>query len=278
MPTERAFELLDELSSLGVQSILFTGGGEPLTHPQAGEIIRRAHSLGFKIGMSTNGGLLDNADIRATILECNTYLRVSVDAGTQKTHSTLHNVNGEMNQILASVKNISAARKSDKPTIGYAFLVSDYNYKEIPVAVVKAMNHGFDYIQFRPVINGKLSERAKRIANRLINKAKQKNNFSVLGGASRNGSKEFKKCRITPLITIIGADLNVYLCCQWRGDLNYSIGSVKDKSFSEVWNSKAHKVMLANLDVNCCHPCKYEKYNEVVERAFLNEEMHLEFL
>ena len=40
----------------------FTGGGEPLTHPDAKEIIEYACDCGFSVGLVTNGLLLDKID------------------------------------------------------------------------------------------------------------------------------------------------------------------------------------------------------------------------
>ena len=94
----------------------------------------------------------------------------------------------------------------------------------------------------------------------------------------KTNDKEFKVCRATPLITIIGADMKVYLCCQWRGNLKYVVGDLTNKTFKEVWNSEQHKKLVDSIDVKKCYPCKYKNYNITIEKAFVNDEMHLNFL
>src|SRR5689334_23518694 len=46
----RIFTLLTELRDCGVQSITFTGGGEPLVHHRAADIFAHAVGLGLQFG------------------------------------------------------------------------------------------------------------------------------------------------------------------------------------------------------------------------------------
>lgn len=54
LSTERIMQLLDEWAEMGVFSVIITGG-EPAVHPDFAEIVGRAHSLGFVVGIATNG-------------------------------------------------------------------------------------------------------------------------------------------------------------------------------------------------------------------------------
>jgi len=284
MRLDKALALINELASLGTRSILFTGGGEPLTHPQITTIIRAAHALDLKIGMSTNGGLLDTA-VQETLLECNTYVRISLDAGTEEVHERLHAApKGDYRRILSTVKKMSRTKKGP-PIIGYAFLVCDENVTDIEQAVVNAMENGFDYIQFRPVIGRKMfSDIFLSIADDTINNMRLKYaGYPILGNikppwTEGDEKKGFCHCRITPLLTIIGPDLKVYLCCQWRGNLNYVVGDVSEKSFKDIWGTTEHRELISRIDINRCRPCKYAKYNTVIEQVFIKDAMHRDFL
>ena len=57
----RVLSLLEELRDVGVQSVTFTGGGEPLVHKQAAEIFQKAADLGLQFGVVTNGRKLEGA-------------------------------------------------------------------------------------------------------------------------------------------------------------------------------------------------------------------------
>jgi radical SAM protein with 4Fe4S-binding SPASM domain len=52
--TSRVLALLDEWARMGVFSVILTGG-EPSMHPDFLDVVRHAHSLGFVVGIATNG-------------------------------------------------------------------------------------------------------------------------------------------------------------------------------------------------------------------------------
>ena len=280
MPTTRSLSLIDELASFGVKSALFTGGGEPLMHPDFCKIIRHAHSNGLKVGLSTNGALLDEDKIDA-ILECCTYIRISIDAGCDNIHRLIHNgeaADYETIRLWAKTINIY---KRPSLTTGYGFLVCDQNVMDIEEAVDNAVQARFDYIQFRPVIGEiKLTEIFCSVVNEAIARMRTKYpDFKILGGIGQaSGKKKFETCRATPLITIIGSDLKIYLCCQFRGDLNWSIGDITSQNFKNFWRSDKHREIIDKIDGKRCPVCKYEKYNAVIEHVFVQNDMHKEFL
>jgi MoaA/NifB/PqqE/SkfB family radical SAM enzyme len=75
MATDRALALLDDLASAGTLSVCFDGG-EPLTHPAFGDLVRRAKSHGMRVAVSTNGTLIaDRLDDLAAV----DVLKVSLD-------------------------------------------------------------------------------------------------------------------------------------------------------------------------------------------------------
>ena len=50
----RAILLLEELKNTGVKCVSFTGAGDPLFYPYMDEIIHKCHSLGLKVGVTSN--------------------------------------------------------------------------------------------------------------------------------------------------------------------------------------------------------------------------------
>jgi radical SAM protein with 4Fe4S-binding SPASM domain len=54
LPTARILSLLDEWATMGVFSVILTGG-EPTMHPDFLTILHHAHGLGFTVGIATNG-------------------------------------------------------------------------------------------------------------------------------------------------------------------------------------------------------------------------------
>ena len=58
LPLDKVKEALLSFKEIGVTGIEFTGGGEPTLHPDFSAIVKYAKTLGFSLGLCTNGALL----------------------------------------------------------------------------------------------------------------------------------------------------------------------------------------------------------------------------
>ncbi len=293
LPSERALSLLDELRELGVQSITFTGGGEPLVHPQAAAILSHAASLGFKIGLVTNGRRLVGAvaDVLATHA---TFVRVSLDAGTAQTHQLLHaTATPEYERILSNMQ--AFVDMAPGVTVGASFCVFDVNYPEIEFAAARVKALGGRYLEVRPVFPTEwrgggfanpLTAELVDAARAQLAEAKDRHDgdgFKVIGMIHRfdqvlDKAKPYSKCQIGPLTTVINATGDVYHCCIQRGMPEFAVGNVLNRSFADVWMTDAHRKMQAAIDVQQCPPCRYDGYNQIIQDAFEQNAMHKECL
>ncbi len=77
MSTERILRLLDEWATMGVFSVVITGG-EPTIHPDFLRIVRHAYDLGFTVSIATNGMALTDA-VLADIPQDDVIISVSLD-------------------------------------------------------------------------------------------------------------------------------------------------------------------------------------------------------
>lgn len=77
LSTERIYRLLDEWAEMGVFSVVITGG-EPSVHPDFLAIVRRAHELGFVVGIATNAVPLTDK-VLAQIPQDDVIISVSLD-------------------------------------------------------------------------------------------------------------------------------------------------------------------------------------------------------
>jgi cyclic pyranopterin phosphate synthase len=293
-PTDRALTLFDELHDVGVKSITFTGGGEPLVHKAIATLLEKAASL-FEIGVVTNGFNLRGA-ARDVIAQHATFLRVSLDAGNPETHAFTHGTKTpQFHQILEHLRASREAAAGRPLTIGASFCVMDENWKEIYLAARQVKEAGGDYLEVRPTFPTEwrgdgwghaLSEMNVGAAQIEIEHAKAHLNdarFRVIGMVERfdrlsNPVKQYEKCRIGPLTTVIGADGRLWHCCVNRGIEAFCYGSVLERSFREVWDAPEHAALMARIDIRRCPRCRYDSLNEVLEGAFLKDEMHANFI
>ena len=64
LSTAEVFSVMEDLRSFGVR-VLILSGGEPLLRPDIFDISRRAKAMGFYVGLSSNGTLIDAGTIDA---------------------------------------------------------------------------------------------------------------------------------------------------------------------------------------------------------------------
>lgn len=291
IPTEIMFNSIRELGEMGVKSATFTGGGEPLTNPATVEGLYKVEENGMEVGLVTNGGLMTTEVCKAVVETCS-FLRVSLDAGTLEAHNRLHRPKDvdkdNFELIIKNIKNLLTLRKGQKSlTVGIAFLVHSLNYHEIYQVTKLAKDIGVDYIQIRPVyMSGqKLSDKVLFETEKLVQKALETatDNFKVFPILHRFDEvirlpHSYDQCLGHALLAVVGADCNVYVCCQLRSNPDFSFGNLKEKSFREIWNSQERQEVIKRIDVSKCPPCRYNKYNEVLGYLEDKDRPHKNFL
>lgn len=277
MPKDLINKSLTGFKEVEGATCCLSGGGEPLINPEINYAILKCKELGLECSLNTNGAKLNRLSDSA--INALAYIRVSLDAGSLKSHNSLHKpLEGDFNDI---IENIEGIRNKTKVPIGVGYLVHTENYNEI-VNVCEVLEAiGIDYIQIRPLKNFSLEhEQLKRVFDQ-IDIIKNNFNIKVYESFSKmedtiNKEDKCRKCYINQLVANIGPDGEVYICCELRGKT--SIGNIGANSFKEIWFSKKHKNILDNLDIRECPPCKYSKMNEIIESVFVRDELNRNFI
>ena len=84
LSTEQVFAVMDDLRAYGVP-VLILSGGKPLMGPDLFAIARRATAMGLYVGLSTNGTLIDRANLPEIAETGFDYVGISLD-GLRETH------------------------------------------------------------------------------------------------------------------------------------------------------------------------------------------------
>jgi MoaA/NifB/PqqE/SkfB family radical SAM enzyme len=183
-PAPRMLTLLEEMSAVGVKSITFTGGGEPLVHRAAAAIFEKA-SERFEWGVVTNGLLLKGA-VADVIAKHAKFVRVSLDAGTPETHHVTHGLPDGQYQHHQILDNVRALRekadvsgREERLVIGASFCVMDENWRELYQAAKNVKDHGGDY--------GSAPDVSDRMARRWVG-------HGAVGRESRGGARRTRPC------------------------------------------------------------------------------------
>jgi len=102
LSTQQAFKILEDLKQFGV-SVLILSGGEPLLRKDIFEISQRAKEMGFYIGLSTNGTLIDENNIENIAKMNYDYVGISLD-GIEETHDKFRRLKGAYQSSLNAVR------------------------------------------------------------------------------------------------------------------------------------------------------------------------------
>ena len=226
----------------GTKSITFTGGGEPLMNPNFNKMAKLAKNWGFQIGLVTNGVLLDRVENPEDFL----FIRVSLDAHNAEDYKKVKGVD----YFDRVIENVAGAIKRNK-IIGLSYVVCPDNNKDLYKAEDLATKLGVAYLQIKPAyINDDIYSDFKYPDGRPT--------ISTM----RHRPKDNMPCTIAALVGIIGADANVYYCCQHRGVDKFKLGSLKDESFTELWKQR----LGLKPDVSLCPSCRYMNYTRAYKK------------
>ncbi len=230
--------LIGELQQMGTRSITFTGGGEPTLNPNFNLMAKMAKSLGFQIGLVTNGVLLNKVENLEDFL----FIRVSLDAHNAADYLKVKGVN----KFDVVLNNISNALDKNK-TIGISYVVGPHNNKNLEQADALACDLGVSYIQIKPSY---INDRGEIFTD-----------FEYPDGRPVIGTKRYLPqdnvpCTVAALVGIVGANGDVYFCCQGRGIDRLILGNLKDKTFKELWTER----MKLKPNVSLCPMCRYMNY------------------
>jgi heme d1 biosynthesis radical SAM protein NirJ len=102
LTTAQVFTVMDDLQHFGVP-VLILSGGEPLLRPDIFEISTRAREMGFYVGLSTNGTLINAGNIGQIAAIGYDYVGISLD-GMRETHDRFRQKAGAFDASLNAIR------------------------------------------------------------------------------------------------------------------------------------------------------------------------------
>jgi MoaA/NifB/PqqE/SkfB family radical SAM enzyme len=280
----------------GVKAVVLIGGGEPLIHPEIDWVIDYLGKNGVKIGITTNGLLIDrHIDV---IAKYASWVRISVDAATPETFKHIRPDRSGKSMFNKLISNMVMFAKVKKGTLGYSFMIYSENefdkakknteaagfsnVNEIYKAAQIAKKSGCDYFEIKPMYNinhfaisqkKDLIPRVKEEIQKALSLCDEK--FRVLQATKLKNTldgkvcieeKEYKRCAVAQLRTLVTPS-GVYVCPYFRGRQDKKIGDVRKTSFKDMWNGAQRAKVLKELDPSrdCKMPCIRHESNLILE-------------
>ena len=102
-------KLTKDLVKTNIKAINWTGGGEPTINPYFSKAINYIHNNSkIEMGMFSNGSLFERFNLFEDIVKCLKWVRISIDAGEEKTYNSLRQTNksNDFNTVIKNIKKL----------------------------------------------------------------------------------------------------------------------------------------------------------------------------
>ncbi len=291
--TERLLEIAQELVNIGTKAVVLIGGGEPLAHPAAGELIRFLGEHDIRIGITTNGYFIPR--YMDEIAKYSSWTRVSMDAATSEMFVKLRpgkDGNSKFDHIVQAMRDLAKVKKGN---LGFSYLIRTEadgfglpsNIHEIYDAALLARAIGCDYFEVKPsyaYTGGQDHALVKHSPERMAEAKREvarlegldTDTFKVIRAITLEASlncvdvpqkKDYHFCPAAYLRTLI-CPSGVFVCPYWRGKERFRIGNAQTESIADIWHGERRAGIMRDLDPikKCQFHCLRNETNQEIIR------------
>jgi radical SAM protein with 4Fe4S-binding SPASM domain len=270
LDTAEAKKLLSQLTEVNCPAVLFSGG-EPLLREDLFELLAEANRLNLRTVISTNGTLIDSAAADKLAQAKVSYVGVSID-GDEEFHDKFRASKGSFK---AAVMGIENCQKAGIKT-GLRFTITKSNAGQIPFVFELAASAGVRRICFYHLIRTgrakKLNsqtptpQQTRRVVDTIIEKTSECaqeniiNEVLTVGNHAdgpflllkmlRENNANFETARKLLLSNGGNKTGEKIGCVSFNGSVhpdqfwqNYSLGSIKNKTFKAIWKNPDEPVL-----------------------------------
>jgi radical SAM protein with 4Fe4S-binding SPASM domain len=256
LDTSEVYTVMDDLKAFGVP-VLILSGGEPLLRPDIFEISHRARAMGFYVGLSTNGTLIDESNIDAIAAVGYNYVGISID-GIGETHDRFRRMEGAFDKAMHGIRLCHARGIK----VGLRFTLTQDNADELPQIIQLMEEEDIDklYLSHLNYAGRGNKHRKDDVVHQITRQAMDLLFETSLRDINNGVQREFVTGNSSGVnISNIDNLGNVHPDTMWW---HYTLGNVRERPFSEIWTDLSDPVM-ANLKQHPrpvegrCAECRY---------------------
>lgn len=278
MPRVKMLEVLDDFQTMGVKAVTYSGGGEPLLHPDIEDFMEGTLYRGIDLSIITNGQLLTG--LAAEILAYAKWVRVSMDYTTpaQMAHSRMV-PERLFDGVLKNLQTFALHKRPDCD-LGVNFIVHRDNCEGLVEFADRLFDLGVENIRFSPMycpnflayhapIEVMVEAQLQQIEQhaRGYTRASVNTTYDVRNPA-HGPNRPYNRCYFMQTVPVVGADQNVYACHNKAYDKTGLIGSIREQRFITLWASEEAKKVFETLNPQC--DCRHQCANDLKNRHIMN--------
>ncbi len=290
---------LQEMGEAGVKSVMFAGEGEPLMHKDLPEFIRISHNNGMDVSVTSNG-TLGNYDLWKEILPHLTWIRFSVDAGTDEVHAAVHRVPESIfDKTINSIEKAVEVKKiyGLGVTIGVQFLIIDENVHDIENALALFSKIGVDYVSLKPYsLHPQMLKKRDTVyaddvikhIDEIVDLYRMKTGMNIIFRKEAlkkymEKAKMFQHCCALPFWGYISTNGDFYTCSVFIGDERFKTGNIYENGMEHILFGEKRKQSIKFgeeglvIKDECRLNCRMARINEFLE-VIENKPEHVNFI
>ena len=231
--------------------------GEPFLHPQFLDLIRDAKKAKIYTATSTNAHFISKEKADEIVKSGLDRLIISIDGMTQATYEQ-YRVHGQLEKVIEASRFLVESKKqlqSSTPHLIFQFLAVKPNEHEIPAVFSLANELEIDEVRIKTAqfynyedgnalmpTNEKYSRYKRTSSGKYILKGDPGNHCWRMWSGS-----------------VLTWDGKVVPCC-FDKDAQHSMGTLKDKSFQEIWRSPSYQnfrqaILTNRKEIDICSNC-----------------------
>ncbi len=278
---EQLKKFIDEFVEADGKSIILAGGGEPLLHPDFIGILYYIKSKGLRVGVYSNGLSLNEEKAKA-IIDCCSFFRISLDAGSPEGYKKTHGMSKEaFEKVMGNMRMFSRLKKESGKDVSYgaSFLTGEITKPDILNFFKLCKECGLDYGQLKPFLYDETD------VSEELQKGKElyeDENFKVVSSYHKyqyfkdEDKRPYTKCWGLFFNAVVTADFKFYPCANQRQNPKYCIGDLNKNSIKEIMNSSRIIEVFNSIDFkDCPYFCRNDDLNRELEyhsKAIKHEE------